>query len=105
MNNDTPSDFATQTDSVSNFSTKEVNITLDLNSAKRGLLLRMGNAWFEQGELRQAVDVYLQICEQYPDTEEGKIAQARLLTIAQRYELDGLLRLSLDVLERLEQVI
>ncbi len=81
------------------------NTTIDMNTATCGLLLRMGNAWFEQGELRQAVDVYLKITEQYPDSEESRIAQAALLTIAQRYEQDGLLRLSLDVLERIEQTM
>jgi hypothetical protein len=49
--------------------------------------------------------VYLKIIEQYPDSEESKTAQATLLTIAQRYEQDGLLRLSLDILERLEQMM
>lgn len=75
----------------------------DRNAVTRGFLLRMGNAWFEQGELRQAVDGYLKIIEQYPDSDESNAAQVALLTIAQRYEQDGLLRLSLDVLERLEQ--
>lgn len=79
------------------------NTTIDMNAATRGLLLRMGNAWFEQNELRQAVDMYLKIIEQYPDSEESRTAQAALLTIAQRYEQDGLLRLSLDILERIEQ--
>lgn len=77
----------------------------DINATTRGLQLRMGNAWFEQSELRQAVDVYLKIIEQYPDSAESKTAQATLLTIAQRYEQDGLLRLSLDILERLEQAM
>jgi tetratricopeptide (TPR) repeat protein len=81
------------------------NTTSDISAATRGFLLRMGNAWFEQSELRQAVDVYLKIIEQYPDSEESKIAQVTLLTIAQRYEQDGLLRLSLDILERLEQTM
>lgn len=79
-----------------------VNTAIDMNAATRGFLLRMGDAWLEQSELRQAVDVYLKIIEQYPDSEESKTAQASLLTIAQRYEQDGLLRLSLDVLERIE---
>jgi TolA-binding protein len=65
----------------------------------------MGNSWLEQGELRQAVDVYLQIYGQYPDTDEGKTAQAGLLKIAKRYEQKGLLRLSLDIIEQLEQTI
>jgi tetratricopeptide (TPR) repeat protein len=81
------------------------NAAIDMSLATRGFLLRMGNAWFEQNELRQALDVYLKIIEEYPDSEESKTAQAILLTIAQRYEQDGFLRLSMDVLERLEQTI
>ncbi|UOA09599.1 tol-pal system YbgF family protein [Methylobacter sp. S3L5C] len=81
------------------------NTTIDTSLATRGFLLRMGNAWFEQDELRQALDVYLKIIEEYPGSEESQTAQTTLLTIAQRYEQDGLLRLSMDVLERLEQAL
>ncbi|WJV54107.1 tetratricopeptide repeat protein [Pectobacteriaceae bacterium CE90] len=81
-----------------------VNTTNDINAATRGLLLRMGNAWFEQNELRQAVDIYLKIIEQYPDSKESKTAQTALLTISQRYERDGLFRLSLDLLERVGEI-
>lgn len=78
---------------------------IDMNSAKRSLLLRMSNTRFEQGELRQAVDGYLNVIEQYPNSEESNAAQAQLLIIAQRYEQEGTLRLSLDVFERLEQML
>ena len=81
------------------------NAAIDMSLATRGFLLRMGNAWFEQNELRQALDVYLKIIDEYPGSEESKMAQTILLTIAQRYEHDGFLRLSMDVLERLEQTI
>jgi outer membrane protein assembly factor BamD (BamD/ComL family) len=81
------------------------NSIVDMNSAKRSLLLRMSNTRFEQGELRQAVDGYLNVIEQYPNSEESNAAQAQLLVIAQRYEQEGTLRLSLDVFERLEQIL
>jgi hypothetical protein len=81
------------------------NNTIDINAATRGLLLRMGNTWFEQDELWQAVDVYLKIIEEYPDSEESETAQARLMTISRGYEQDGLLRLSLNILERIEQTM
>jgi hypothetical protein len=79
--------------------------TIDINAAARGLQLRMGNAWFEQNEIWQAVDVYLKIIEQYPDSEESEAAQARLMTISRGYEQNGLLRLSLNVLERIELIM
>ena len=49
------------------------------------------------------VDVFLKIIGEYPDSDESNVAKSALLTISQRYEKDGQLRLSLDVLERLEQ--
>lgn len=77
----------------------------DKNALTRGFLLRMADNWLQQGELRQAIEGYLKVVDQYPDSTESQTAQAALLTIAQRYEQDGMLRLSLDVLERLEQTI
>jgi lipopolysaccharide biosynthesis regulator YciM len=65
--------------------------------------MRMGNVWFDKGEIRQAIDVYLKVLDEYPGTEESITAQYVLLNIAQRYQHEGLFRLSLDVLERLEQ--
>ncbi len=79
------------------------NIAIDTNSATRNFLMRMGNVWFDKGEIRQALDVYLKVLDEYPGTEESITAQYVLLNIAQRYEHEGLFRLSLDVLERLEQ--
>lgn len=81
------------------------NNTIDINAATRGLLLRMGNTWFEQDELWQAVDVYLKIIEEYPDSEESEAAQSSLMSISRGYEQDGLLRLSLNILERIEQTM
>jgi len=106
MNDNTQSDAISKTETVSASPAEKVvaaKATIDIEATTRGFLLRMGNSWFEQGDLRQAVDTYLKIIDQYPGNEESKAAQAKLLAIAQRYEQEGTLRLSLDVLERLEQ--
>ncbi len=79
--------------------------TLDVNAATRGLLLRMGHSWFEQNELRQAISVYLKLIDEYPDSQESHAAQTKLMRIATMYEQEGLLRLSLEVLERLEETM
>lgn len=79
--------------------------TINIDAATRGLLLRMGNDRVEQGELRQAEDVYLKIIKEYPGSEESETAQSRLMAISRGYEKDGLFRLSLDVLERIEQTL
>ena len=112
-NDDTETDSTTEiddtvTNTVNDSPVEKVvtsNAIIDMNSAKRSLLLRMSNTRFEQGELRQAVDGYLNVIEQYPNSEESNAAQAQLLIIAQRYEQEGTLRLSLDVFERLEQIL
>lgn len=78
---------------------------IDINAVARGLKLRMGNTWCELGDLWQAVDVFLKIIEEYPSTEESQIAQSKLMSISRRYEQEGSLRLSLAVLERLEQAM
>lgn len=79
--------------------------TIDVNAATRGLLLRMGHAWFEQDDLRQAIDIYIKLIDEYPGSEESEAAQSRLMSISRNYEQEGLLRLSLAVLERLEQTM
>ena len=79
-----------------------VNTSTDNNTSTQGFLLRMGNAWLEQGELRQAIGVFLKIIEEYSSSDESNVAKSALLTIAQRYEKEGQLRLSLDILERLD---
>lgn len=79
--------------------------TTDINSSTRSFLLRMGNTLLEKNELRQAIDIFLKITEEYPDSDECNIAKSALLKISQRYEKEGELRLCLDVLERLEQCI
>ena len=78
-------------------------ILLSTQTRQHVILMRMGNAWFDKGEIRQALDVYLKFLDEYPGTEESITAQYVLLNIAQRYEHEGLFRLSLDILERLEQ--
>ena len=79
-----------------------VNASTDNNTSTQGFLLRMGNAWLEQGELRQAIGVFLKIVEEYSSSDESNVAKSALLTIALRYEKEGQLRLSLDILERLD---
>ncbi len=84
---------------------KNLVTTIDINSSTRSFLLRMGNTWLEKNELRQAIDIFLKITEEYPESDECNIAKSALLKISQRYEKEGELRLCLDVLERLEQCI
>lgn len=79
--------------------------TIDIDASTRRLQLQMGETWFERGKLFQAVDAYLKINEEYPDSAESEISQSRLMTISRGYEQEGLLRLSLAVLKRLQQTM
>ncbi|MEY3788394.1 MAG: hypothetical protein RLZ75_2601 [Pseudomonadota bacterium] len=73
------------------------------NASVQRFLLRMGTALLTQNEYRQAIDVFLKIMDEYPNSVESQVATSSLLTVSQHYEKEGQLRLSLDVLERLEQ--
>jgi HSP20 family protein len=86
-----------------NYATRHT--TIDIDAATRRLQLHMGETWFERGKLFQAVDAYLKINEEYPDSAESEISQSRLMTISRGYEQEGLLRLSYSVLKRLQQTI
>ena len=79
-----------------------VNASTDNNTSTQGFLLRMGNAWLEQKEIRQAIGVFLKVVEEYPSSEESNLAKSALQSIALLYEKEGQLRLSLDILERLD---
>ena len=75
----------------------------DISAATRELMLRTGQDWYKQGDVHQAMDIYLRLVEEFPCTAEAESAQFSLLKIAQDYETEGDPRLSLDVLERLKQ--
>jgi hypothetical protein len=55
------------------------NIAIDTNSSTRNFLMRMVNAWFDKGEIRQALDAYLKVLEEYPGTEESITGSIRLI--------------------------
>lgn len=82
---------------------KKTNESEKTNASVQRFLLRMGTALLTQNEYRQAIDVFLKIMDEYPNSVESNLAKESLLTVSQHYEKEGQLRLSLDVLERLEQ--
>jgi len=77
--------------------------SVDIDAATRELMLRTGQNWYQQGDIHQAMDIYLRIVEEYPGTAEAESAQFSLLKIAQDYETGDAPRLSMDVLERLKR--
>ncbi len=39
-------------------------ILLSTKTRQRNFLMRMGNVWFDKGEIRQAIDVYLKVLDE-----------------------------------------
>jgi hypothetical protein len=69
----------------------------------RALMLRMSETWHQAGSLNQAMDFYLRLVSEYPDTEEAESAKLALMDIAQGFEADGCGRLAMGVLNRLTE--
>jgi len=82
-----------------------VPTTNTFKSSTCKFMLRMGQSHLKQNELRLATDVFIRIIEEYPSSEERKVAQDGLLNIAHYYEKEGQLRVALDLLERIDQIM
>ena len=80
-------------------------VTTAFKSSTCQFLLRIGQLHLDINELRQATDIFIRIIEEYPNSEERKVAQDNLLCIAQRYEKEGSLRVALDLLEHIDQIM
>jgi TolA-binding protein len=80
-------------------------VTSAFKSSTCQFLLRIGKLHLDKNELRQATDIFTRIIEEYPSSEERKVAQDNLLCIAQRYEKEGSLRVALDLLEHIDQIM
>jgi hypothetical protein len=68
-------------------------------------MLRMAQSHMAKNALRLATDVYIRIIEEYPSSEERKVAQDGLLSIARHYEKEGRFRVALDLLEKIDKVV
>jgi hypothetical protein len=68
-------------------------------------MLRMAQSHVAKNALRLATDVFIRIIEEYPSSEERKVAQDGVLSIAQHYEKEGQFRVALDLLEKIDKVV
>jgi hypothetical protein len=68
-------------------------------------MLRMAQSHMAKNALRLATDVFIRIIEEYPSSEERKVAQDGVLSIAQHYEKEGQFRVALDLLEKIDKVV
>ena len=58
-------------------------------SAALRLMLHQGTQWTSAGHFYQAIDIYYEIMQEYPENPEAREAQARLLKIADSFEDAG----------------
>lgn len=64
-------------------------------------LLHMADDYLERGNLFQAMEIYLELAEEYGGSEQGQAARDKVLDIADDYEREGKLHQARALYERL----
>ena len=67
------------------------------------MMLRMAANMREQGHVHEAIDMYMRLLEEYPDTQASRAASNALVDMAQYLEQHGMPHTALEVLQKLEQ--
>lgn len=66
-------------------------------------MLRMGRHLQEQGHVNEAMDMYVKLLEDYPDTQASRAAANALVDLAQYLEQSGMPHMALNVYRKLEE--
>lgn len=66
-------------------------------------MLRMGRHLQEQGHVNEAMDMYVKLLEDYPDTQASTAAANALVDLALYMEQNGMPHMALNVYRKLEQ--
>lgn len=66
-------------------------------------MLRMAGNMRDQGHVHEAIDMYMRLLEEYPDTQASRAAANALVDLAQYLEQQGMPHTALDVYQKLEQ--
>jgi tetratricopeptide (TPR) repeat protein len=66
-------------------------------------LLRMGRNLQQQGHVHEAMDMYIRLLEDYPDTQAARAAANALVDLAVYLEQNGMPHIALNVYRKLEQ--
>lgn len=66
-------------------------------------MLRMGRHLQEQGHVNEAMDMYVKLLEDYPDTQASRAAANALVSLAQFLEQSGMPHMALHVYRKLEE--
>ncbi len=64
-------------------------------------LVAMADAYLDEGSSYQALEMYFDLVNSYPDTPQADLASERVLEVARRHELAGELRQARSIYERL----
>ncbi len=67
-------------------------------------MLRMGQHMREQGHVNDAMDMYLKLMQDYPETQAARAAANALVDLAQYLEQNGMPHMALNVYRKLEQM-
>ncbi len=67
------------------------------------MILRQGARWQSDGRFYLAVDAYATIAQDYPDTDEAREAEARMLAVAQSLEAAGKYHQALALYRRISE--
>lgn len=67
------------------------------------MMLRQGARWQNDGMFYQALDAYAMIVQDYPDTDEAREAEARMLAVAQSLEAAGKYHQALALYRRISE--
>ncbi len=67
--------------------------------------MRTGRAYQEQGNIHQAIYVYFNAIDRYPETKEAQEAYDRLVKIAGEYEENGQLYMAKHLYTRIEDAM
>jgi tetratricopeptide (TPR) repeat protein len=66
-------------------------------------MLRMAGDMQTQGHVYEAVDMYVKLMDDYPDSEAARAAMNALMNLAQQLEQSGQPRLALEIYQIVEQ--
>lgn len=66
-------------------------------------MLRMGRDLQAQGHVNEAMDMYVKLLEDYPNTQASEAAANALVDLAQYLEQNGAPHMALNVYRKLEQ--
>lgn len=76
----------------------------DPSQRAQDAMLRMGQHMREQGHVNEAMQMYVQIMQEYPGTQAATAASNALVDLAQYLEQNGMPHMALELYRKLEDL-